>query len=78
MRSLKKSVNGYCGVYRWIHKKTNETYIGAGKNLSDRPYRHRGQNSSNIRLKTIKNKEGNSRFYLAILRIAGISDRVNS
>lgn len=78
MRSLKKSVSGYCGAYRRIHKKTNETYIGAGKDLGDRPFRHREEHSSNSRLRTLKNREGNSRFYLAILRIAGTSDQVNS
>ena len=78
MKALKKAMSGKCGVYRWVHKESFKTYVGGAKSQGDRPFRHAGVNSTNKALKQQKNREGNGSFYLAILWIAGISERVNS
>jgi len=77
MKALKNALSGKCGVYRWIHKENYLTYIGRAKNLGDRPHRHAGVHSSNNRLHALKKRDGNCKFYLAILWIAGESENVN-
>jgi hypothetical protein len=32
IKGLKKSLSGFCGVYRWINKETYETYVGGSNN----------------------------------------------
>ena len=55
------------GIYRWVNKVNNNSYIGSAINLSRRLYSHYHGNKSNIILQQAILKHGLSNFSIEIL-----------